>query len=74
MVAIFLCAAPLLATSAQASVGVLERQALREALRQQARAAGSGVVPLPLPATPHAAAAAAAGEAGGAPEGEELAP
>ena len=49
VLATFLCAAPLFAASAQASTGMLEREALREALRQSARAASDGVVPLPLP-------------------------
>lgn len=43
-----LCAAPLLAASAQAST-TLERSALRELLRQDARAASDGVIRLPLP-------------------------
>ena len=62
MLAILLCAAPLLAAPALASAGMLERQALREVLRGQARAAHSGVVPLPLPEPPRAGAAAAGGE------------
>ena len=62
MLAIWLCAAPLLATSAHASTGMLERQALREVLHQQARAARSGAVPLPLPAPNGASASQAAGE------------
>jgi subtilisin family serine protease len=50
--ATLLCGAPLLAAPAQASQGLLERQALREAARVEARAAGSGtVVRLPLPQT-----------------------
>jgi hypothetical protein len=50
VLAILLCAAPLLAPPAQASQGLLERQALREAARLEGRAASSaGVVPLPLP-------------------------
>jgi hypothetical protein len=49
VLAILLCAAPLLAAPAQASQGLLERQALREAARLEGRAASSGgVVPLPL--------------------------
>ena len=48
MLATFLCAAPLLAASAQASTGMLERSALREALQSEARASGAGVVRLPL--------------------------
>ena len=39
VLATFLCAAPLFAASAQASTGMLEREALREALRQSAHAA-----------------------------------
>ena len=58
----FLCAAPLVAASAQASTGLVEREALREALRQRAHSAGAGVVPLPLPERPRASAAAASGE------------
>lgn len=49
VLATFLCAAPLLAASAQASTGMLEREALREALRHSPHAASNGVVPLPLP-------------------------
>ena len=48
MLATFLCAAPLLAASAQASTGMLERSALREVLQSQARASAAGVVRLPL--------------------------
>jgi subtilisin family serine protease len=63
VLAIMLCAAPLLATSAHASTGVHELQVLREALRQQAHAAHSGVVPLPLPRpTPASASRSAGGE------------
>jgi hypothetical protein len=60
--AMFLCAAPLLAAPAQASAGMLEREALREALRQRPQSAGRHVVPLPLPDRPRASAAAASGE------------
>ena len=50
VLAILLCAAPLLAAPAQASQGLLESQALREAARLEGRATSSGdVVPLPLP-------------------------
>jgi subtilisin family serine protease len=62
VVAILLCAAPLLAAPAFASAGMLERQALREVLRGQVRAAQSGVVPLPLPEPPRAGAASSGGE------------
>lgn len=62
MLATFLCAAPLLAAPAQASSGLLERQALREALRHEARAAGAGVVRLPLPEPVRALAASGSGE------------
>ena len=62
MLAVFLCAAPLLAATAQASPGVLERTALRETLRQQARASASQVVRLPLPEPARASAAASSGE------------
>src|SRR4029450_11360141 len=60
--AMFLCAAPLLAAPAQASAGMLEREALRETLRQRPQSAGRHVVPLPLPDLPRASAAAASGE------------
>ena len=59
MLAVFLCAAPLLAATAQASTGMVERVALREALRQDAHASGNGVVRLPLPEAPRVSAAAA---------------
>jgi subtilisin family serine protease len=62
VLATFLCAVPLFAASAQASTGLLERQALREVLRQNARAASDGVVPLPLPEPVSASAASARGE------------
>jgi subtilisin family serine protease len=58
----FLCAAPLLAAPAQASTGMLEREALREVLRQRPRSARQHVVALPLPEQPRASAAAAPGE------------
>jgi subtilisin family serine protease len=62
VLAIFLCAAPLLAASAQASTGMLEREALREAIRQRPHSARSGVVALPLPQPARASASAASGE------------
>jgi subtilisin family serine protease len=62
VLATFLCAAPLLAASAQASTGMLEREALREALRQSPRAASGAVVPLPLPEPTRASAASTHGE------------
>ena len=62
MLATFLCAAPLLAGPAQASTGMLERSALREALRMRAHSARSSVVALPLPEAPRASAASARGE------------
>jgi subtilisin family serine protease len=63
VLATFLCAAPLFAASAQASTGMLEREAAREALRHSARAAGGGgVVPLPLPEPPRASASSASSE------------
>lgn len=62
MLATFLCAAPLLAASAHASTGMLERQAVREAVRQSAHASSGGVVALPLPAPARASAASASGE------------
>jgi subtilisin family serine protease len=58
----FLCAAPLLAAPAQASTGMLEREALREALRHRAQSARRHVVALPLSERPRASAAAAFGE------------
>ena len=64
MLAGFLCAAPLLAASAQASTGMAEREQLRAAMRLSARSASANVVPLPLPLPdrPRATAAAADGE------------
>ena len=62
MLATFLCAAPLLAGTAQASTGMLERESLREVLRMRAHSARAHVVPLPLPEPPRASAAAADGE------------
>jgi subtilisin family serine protease len=58
VVAIFLCAAPLITASAQASTGMLEREALREVIRQRVHAARSRVIALPLPERPRASAAA----------------
>jgi subtilisin family serine protease len=65
VLATFLCAAPLLAASAQASTGLVERQALREVLRQGPRAASDGVVPLPLPEPASASSASARGALAG---------
>jgi subtilisin family serine protease len=62
VVAILLCAAPLIAVPADASTSLVDRSALREVLRSQARAAGDGVLALPLPEEPRAAAAAGPGE------------
>jgi subtilisin family serine protease len=62
VLATFLCAAPLLAGTAQASTGMLERESLREVLRMRAHSARAQVVPLPLPEPPRASAAAADGE------------
>ena len=62
VLATFLCAAPLLAASAQASTEMLDRAALREALRHSPRAARDGVVRLPLPEPARASAASAAGD------------
>ncbi|HMJ96504.1 MAG TPA: S8 family serine peptidase [Thermoleophilaceae bacterium] len=62
VLAIFLCAVPLLAAPAQASTGLLEREALREALRQRPHASNGGVVALPLPEPASASAASARGE------------
>jgi Subtilase family len=62
VLATFLCAAPLLAGPAQASTGMLERSALREALRMRAHSARSNVVALPLPEPRRASAASSRGE------------
>jgi len=62
VLATFLCAAPLLAASAQASTGMLEREAVRQALSQSARAASNGVMPLPLPEPASVSAASTRGE------------
>ena len=61
--AILLCAAPLLGVpAAQASTSLVEKSALREVLRTEARAAGAGVTPLPLPEpAPPAGAASVSG-------------
>jgi subtilisin family serine protease len=55
VLAIFLCAGPLVAASAQASTGLLEREALRELIRQRAHSSRAGVIPLPLPEPPRRA-------------------
>jgi hypothetical protein len=57
-----LCAAPLLAASAQASTGLSGQEALRAVLRSRPHAADSAVVPVPLPEPPQASAARARGE------------
>ncbi|HEX6652695.1 MAG TPA: S8 family serine peptidase [Thermoleophilaceae bacterium] len=57
-----LCAAPLVAATAQASTGIVEREQLRAALRLKPHAAGAGVVPLPLLERPRASASATGGE------------
>jgi subtilisin family serine protease len=62
VVAILLCAAPLIAVPADASTSLVDRSALREVLRSQARAASHGVLALPLPEGPRAAAAMGPGE------------
>ncbi len=62
MLAIFLCAAPLGAASAQASAGMLEREALREVVRHRAHAARDQAIPLPLPEPVRASAAASSSE------------
>ena len=62
VLATFLCAAPLVAASAQASTGMLEREAVRQALSQSPRAASDGVLPLPLPEPASASAASTRGE------------
>ena len=58
----FLCAAPLLAAPAQASTGILEREALREVLRSRPHSARSGAIPLPLSGAPVASASSSSGE------------
>jgi Subtilase family len=55
-----LCAAPLLAATAQASTGMIGREELRAALRQRPEAAAAHVIPVPLPERPRSAPAAAA--------------
>jgi subtilisin family serine protease len=60
--ATFLCAMPLLAAPAHASEDLLDRVALREVLRQQARASASGATPLPLPQPPRVSASSASRE------------
>jgi subtilisin family serine protease len=62
VLAMFLCAAPLLAASAQASTGLAEREALREVLRQRAHSSRAGAIALPLPEQARASTAAASGE------------
>jgi subtilisin family serine protease len=62
VLATFLCAAPLLAASAQASTDMLDREAVRQALRHSARAASGHVVRLPLPEPVRASAASASSE------------
>jgi subtilisin family serine protease len=64
VLATFLCAAPLLAAPAQASVDLLEREGLREALRHAGagRAASNGVIRLPLPEAARASASSRTGE------------
>jgi subtilisin family serine protease len=62
VLATFICAAPLLAAPAHASTAMLDREALREALRHSPRAATGGVVRLPLPEPARASAASASGE------------
>jgi subtilisin family serine protease len=58
----FLCAAPLLAAPAQASTGILEREALREVLRSRVHSARSRAIPLPLSGAPVASASSSFGE------------
>jgi subtilisin family serine protease len=58
----FLCAAPLLAAPAQASTGILEREALREVLRGRPHAARTRALPLPLSGGPVASASSNPGE------------
>ena len=76
MLATFLCAAPLLAAPAQAQTGLLEREALRELVRQRAHSARTSVIPLPLPersSGPRGAASASRRTARGARRAAELA-
>jgi len=58
----FLCAAPLLAGPAQASTGILDREALREVLRSRVHSARSRAIPLPLSGAPVASASSSSGE------------
>ena len=58
-----LCAAPLMTATAQASTGLLDREAMRAVLRQSAHTAHTRAVPLPLPERPAASAPASAAEA-----------
>lgn len=64
LLAMSLCAVPLLAAPAQASTGPLDREALRAVLRQDARAAHVRAIPLPLPEPARAPAAGASRELG----------
>ena len=59
-----LCAAPLVTATAQASTGLLDREAMRAVVRQSAHAAHARAVPLPLPLpeVPAASASASASE------------
>ena len=57
MLALFLFAAPLLAAPAQASEDLLDRVALREVVRRQARSSAAAAIPLPLPQVPRSSAA-----------------
>jgi subtilisin family serine protease len=59
VLATFLCAAPLLAAPAHAAGDLPDRIALREVLRQKARASSARVLPLPLPDAPGALASEA---------------
>jgi subtilisin family serine protease len=63
VLAVSLCAAPLLAAPAHASTDVLDRAALRAVLgSQSARAASAQPIRLPLPERPRASATATSGE------------
>jgi subtilisin family serine protease len=62
VLATFLCAAPLLAAPAHGAGDLSDRIAVREALRQEARASAGGATPLPLPDESRASAASASRE------------
>jgi subtilase family protein len=57
-----LCAAPLMSATAQASTGLLDREAMRAVLQQGSHAAHKRALPLPLPEAPAASASASGAE------------